>query len=65
MMVINYFTKWPEAIAIPDQTAPIVAEALVEHIVSRFGCPLQIHSDQGRNFESEVLQATMKILGSD
>lgn len=40
-----------------------MAEALVENVVSRFGVPMELHSDQGRNFESELLGPVMKILG--
>ncbi|GFW33393.1 retrovirus-related Pol polyprotein from transposon 412 [Trichonephila clavipes] len=29
--VIDYFTKWPEVYPIPDQEAPTVAEAVVQH----------------------------------
>ena len=34
------------------QEATTVAEVLVEKFVTRFGVPLMLHSDQGRNFES-------------
>ncbi|GFV89408.1 retrovirus-related Pol polyprotein from transposon 412 [Trichonephila clavipes] len=56
LVVIDYFTKWPEVYPIPDQEAPTVAEAVVQHWISRYGVPLQLHSDQGRNFVSAVLK---------
>ncbi|GFV07368.1 retrovirus-related Pol polyprotein from transposon 412 [Trichonephila clavipes] len=31
LVVMDYFTKWPEAYPIPDQEASTVAEALVQH----------------------------------
>lgn len=65
LVVMDYFTKWPEAIAIPDQTAETVAEACIEHVFSRFGAPMQLHSDQGRNFEAAVFQETMRLFGID
>jgi hypothetical protein len=46
----RYFTKWPEAYAIPNQEAATVAEALVTNFFCRFGVPRELHSDQGRNF---------------
>ncbi|GFU83029.1 retrovirus-related Pol polyprotein from transposon 412 [Trichonephila clavipes] len=52
LVVMDYFTKWPEVYPIPDQEAPTVAEAVVQHWISRYGVPLQLHSDQGRNFVS-------------
>ncbi|GFY19213.1 protein NYNRIN [Trichonephila clavipes] len=54
LVVMDYFTKWPETYPIPDQEASIVADVLVQHWISRFGVPLQLHSDQGRNFDSAV-----------
>ncbi|GFS61527.1 retrovirus-related Pol polyprotein from transposon 412 [Trichonephila clavipes] len=60
-----YFTKWPEAYPIPDQEASTVAEVLVQHWISRFGVPLQLHSDQGRNFDSAVCKRLCVILAID
>ena len=48
LVISCYFTKWVEAVAIPDQTAITVARALVEEVVCRFGTPAYVHSDQGR-----------------
>ncbi|GFW09580.1 retrovirus-related Pol polyprotein from transposon 412 [Trichonephila clavipes] len=65
LVVIDYFTKWPEVYPIPDQEAPTVAEAVVQHWISRYGVPLQLHSDQGRNFVSAVLKGVCELLGID
>ncbi|GFX98093.1 retrovirus-related Pol polyprotein from transposon 412 [Trichonephila clavipes] len=65
LVVIDYFTKWPEVYPIPDQEAPTVAEAVVQHWISRYGVPLQLHSDQGRNFVSAVLKGVCELLGMD
>ena len=43
--------------------ASTVAEILVEHFFSRFGVPVELHSDQGREFESRVFQECCKLLG--
>jgi hypothetical protein len=53
---MNYFTKWPEAYAIPNQEAATVAEALVTNFFCLFRVPRELHSDQGRNFESRLMQ---------
>lgn len=39
----DYFTKWPEAFAIPDQQAETVAEILVTQFFTRFGVPIELH----------------------
>lgn len=63
LVVGDYFSKWLEAIPLRNQEATTVASKLVERIISVFGVPLSIHSDQGSNFESEVFQELCKLLG--
>ncbi|GFX57908.1 retrovirus-related Pol polyprotein from transposon 412 [Trichonephila clavipes] len=62
---MDYFTKWPEAYPISDQEASTVAEVLVQHWISRFRVPLQLHSDQGKNFDSAVCKRLCEILAID
>jgi hypothetical protein len=62
LIALDYFTKWPEAYAIPKQEALIVAEALVTHFC-RFGAPRNLHSDQGRNFDSRMIREVLQRLG--
>ena len=63
LLVADYFTKWPEAYSLPNQEAITVAKVLVKEYICRFGVPLEIHSDQGRNFESNVFQEMCSLLG--
>ena len=56
LIIIDKFTKWLECYPLPDQEAETVATSFIEGFKSRLGCPLQIHSDQGRNFESRLFQ---------
>ncbi|KAJ8348858.1 hypothetical protein SKAU_G00274470 [Synaphobranchus kaupii] len=63
LVAMDYFTKWPEAFAIPDQSAATTAERLVEEMFTRFGAPAELHSDQGRNFESQLMAEVCKRLG--
>ncbi|GFW36208.1 retrovirus-related Pol polyprotein from transposon 412 [Trichonephila clavipes] len=65
LVVKDYFTKWPEAYPIPDQEDSTVAEVLVQHWISRFGVSLQLHSAQGRNFDSAVCKRLWEILAID
>jgi transposase InsO family protein len=60
---MDYFTKWPEVNAIPNQEASTVAEALVSNFFCRFGIPRELHTDEGRKFESHLLQEVLKRLG--
>ena len=56
LVATDYFTRWPEAYPIPNQEATTVARCLVEEFFSRYGVPFDVHSDQGRNFESRRFQ---------
>ena len=63
LIIADYFTKWTEAFSIHDQEAITVAEILVKEVVSRYVVPLVLHSDQGRNFESNVFAEMCRLLG--
>ena len=49
-----YFTKWVEAFALPDKSALSVAQALYK-AYCRHGSPVNIITDQGREFVNEVI----------
>ena len=54
LVVGDYFTRWMEAYPIKDQVAATVAQKLVDHVFCRLGIPEQLHSDQGKQFESSL-----------
>ena len=62
LVVTDYFTKWTESYAIPDQSAETVAEMLVSEFICRFSVPRQLHSDQGTNCESRVMTEVCELL---
>lgn len=64
LVVADYFTKWTEAFALPDHQAMTVAEKLVTEVFVRFGVPVMLHSDQGREFRSELMSSLCKLLGT-
>ena len=62
VVFVDYMTKWAEAYPLPDQTAETVADYFVKEFVCRFGVPRQLHSDQGRQFESALFQRMCELL---
>ena len=58
----DYFTKWVESYAIPDQEATTVAQKLTDEMFCRFSPPEQLHSDQGKQFESKLVEEICKLL---
>lgn len=63
LVVTNCFTKWVEAFPLKNIKAGTVAEVFVSQVVSRYGVPLEIHTDQGRNFESIMFRELSRLLG--
>ena len=56
LVIADHFTRWYDALPIPNGLAEVVAKVLDERTFCYFGVPEEIHSDQGRQFESELLQ---------
>ena len=63
LVIADYFSKWTKAFPIKNQCADTVADVLVENIISRFGIPLVIHSDHGREFENGLMKSLCTQLG--
>ncbi|CAC5421649.1 unnamed protein product [Mytilus coruscus] len=57
----DHLTRWMEAYPLPHQKAEQVAEKLIFEFMSRFGTPLEIQTDQGRNFEGEIFTHVCKL----
>ena len=62
LVMVDQFTKWVELAALPAQNAELTASAFLKHFVVTFGCALEIHTDQGRNFQSDLFQSFCTLL---
>ena len=62
LVVGDYFTKLTELYAMPDMKAETVADIIFRAWIKRYGCPIEIHSDQGRQYESDVFKETCQLL---
>jgi len=63
LVLVDAFTKWIEAYALSDQEASTCMDAAYRGFFARFGLPLQLHSDQGRNFESTLVKELCSLAG--
>jgi len=63
LVVTDYFTKWATAFALPDVEASTCMRAMYDGFFSIFGLPCQLHSDQGKNFESKLFREMCELMG--
>ena len=56
LVLMDHFTRWQGALAIPYAKAPVIATTLDEHVFSYFGLPEVIHMDQGAQFECRLMK---------
>ena len=61
LTMVDYATRYPEAVVLKRITAEAVAEALVD-IYSRVGIPQEILSDLGTQFVSDVMKEVNRLL---
>ncbi|BHF78145.1 hypothetical protein SprV_0602125600 [Sparganum proliferum] len=60
---VDRFTRWLEAIPLPDVAAPTVVKAFLSRWVAIFGAPSTITTDRGAQFESNLFQSLLSFLG--
>ena len=62
LVITDNFSKWVEGIPLPCQEAEVTAHAAVTEFFCRFGCPLELITDQGSNFTSALFKEVCRVL---
>ena len=61
LVITDHFTRYAQAIPSRNQTAKTTAKLLFDNFVCHYGFPARLHSDQGRNFESQVIKECVPL----
>ena len=56
-----FFSKFTAAVPTKDQTAKTAASASIKECFFKYGVPQRIHSDQGRQFEGQLINNLCKL----
>ena len=62
LVMTDLFSKWVEAVPLPNQEADTVTKAFVIEWVCRAGTPTYLLSDRGANFLSKTMLSSLKLL---
>lgn len=60
-MLVDHFTKRAVAVPTRDQTAETAAAALCKKVILIYGCPTQLHTDQGACFEGKIIEELCRL----
>ncbi|XP_077936125.1 uncharacterized protein LOC144383152 [Gasterosteus aculeatus] len=63
LVLVDYATRYPEAVPLRNISAKSVAQALFQ-VISRVGIPKEILTDQGTSFMSRTLRELYGLLGT-
>ena len=63
LVITDHFSRYAQAFPTKNQTARTTARVLFDQFIVHYGFPARIHSDQGQNFESKLIQELCLIAG--
>ena len=63
-MMMDVFCEFSRTVPCRDQKATTVAKVLIKEWFQKYGVPRRLHSDQGQNFESQLLKDLCTVYGT-
>ena len=63
MVITDHFTRYAQAFPSKTQTALATAKSLWNNFILHYGFPSKIITDQGRNFEGELIEHLCQLAG--
>ena len=64
LVVTDHFTRYTQAYVTRTQTAQTTAKTLWDKFIVHYGLPEKILSDQGQNFESQLVAVLCELMGT-
>ena len=61
LVITDHITRLAQALPSKNQTAKTTARLFFDNFICHYGFPERLHSDQGRNFESQVIKELCSI----
>ena len=62
-LLVDHFTQWQDAIGISDAKALVAVNVLYKKVFCYFELPEQIHTNQGAQFESQLMTELCHMWG--
>ncbi|GFW68564.1 retrovirus-related Pol polyprotein from transposon 412 [Trichonephila clavipes] len=63
LVIKDHFSKWAEIIPLKKTSARVIADNFFDNYVSRFGAPINLISDNGPQFISDIFENLSERLG--
>jgi transposase InsO family protein len=63
LTITDFFSRWPILIPVPNQSASVLVDALLRHVVTVHGIPKTIVSDLGKSLTGRVMKRFCQRLG--
>ena len=64
LVVTDHFTRYAQAYVTKTQTAQMTAKTLWDKFIVHYGLPKKILTDQGQNFESQLVADICELMGT-
>ena len=62
LLLTDHFSKYVEIIPVPNMMSEVCASKILNENVARWSCPLSIHSDKGRTYETKIFKELCRML---